>query len=142
MKIERTFSIIKPDAFSKNIVGKIISRLEDNNFVIVAFKMIWLTLKQAEYFYFEHKYKSFFNNLINFMISGPLLVQVLEGEDIISRYRKIIGNTDPANASLGTLRADFADNIMRNIVHGSDSKDSAVREISYFFSDIEIYTRN
>ncbi|AKC60682.1 nucleoside-diphosphate kinase [Blochmannia endosymbiont of Camponotus (Colobopsis) obliquus] len=138
MHQERTLSIIKPNAIVKNVVGAIISRLESHGFVIIAFKMLRLTPKQVEGFYFEHKEKLFFNNLVNFMTSERLVVQVLEGENIINRNRQVMGNTNPIHAAPGTLRADYADSLIENAIHGSDSKISAAREIAYFFNVLEI----
>lgn len=141
MSIERTFSIIKPNVVAKNVIGAIIQRFEITGLIVVGAKMLHLTREQAEGFYVEHKDKPFFENLVDFMISGPILVQVLEGEDAVRRNREIMGATNPANALAGTLRADYADGFTENAVHGSDSIESAIREISYFFSASEIYAR-
>ncbi|AKC60094.1 nucleoside-diphosphate kinase [Blochmannia endosymbiont of Polyrhachis (Hedomyrma) turneri] len=141
MAKERTMSIIKPDAICKNLIGAVINRLEISGFNIVAIKMLQLTRNQAEEFYLEHKDKFFFRSLIDFIISGPVILQVLEGEDVIRRNREIMGSTHPANALCGTIRSDYADSCVENIVHGSDSVESAIREISYFFTEEEIYTR-
>ena len=137
--MERTLSIIKPDAVSRNITGKINSMIEDAGLRIVAQKMICLSPAQAEGFYEEHRGKSFFDNLVRFMSSAPIIVQVLEGDDAISRYRKIMGATNPAVAEEGTIRKTFALSIDKNSVHGSDSPESAAREISFFFSRIDIF---
>ncbi|WP_392564639.1 nucleoside-diphosphate kinase [Orbus wheelerorum] len=140
MNIEQTLSIIKPNAVKKNIIGFIESRLEQARFNIVAIKMIHLTREQAEGFYAEHEGKAFFDRLITFMTSGPVVVQVLEAENAISRYREIMGATDLSKALAGTLRYDFADNVTENAVHGSDSVESAEREIAYFFANNEIFS--
>lgn len=138
MAIEHTLSIIKPNAIKKHLMGEIETRIIQAKFDIVALKMLQLTKIQAEGFYAEHQGKSFFDNLINFMISAPIVVQVLQAENAISRYRELMGETDPTKARTGTLRADFADNIRENSVHGSDSPESAAKEITYFFVDSEI----
>ena len=137
--MERTLSIIKPDATTRNITGKINSMIEDAGLKIVAQKMIQLSPAQAEGFYAEHKGKSFFDNLVKFMSSVPIIVQVLEADDAITRYRKIMGATNPAVAEEGTIRKTYALSIDKNSVHGSDSPKSAAREISYFFSNIDIF---
>ncbi len=137
--MERTLSIIKPDATSRNITGKINAMIEDAGLKIVAQKMIRLSPEQAEGFYAEHKGKSFFDNLVQFMSSAPIIVQVLEADDAIARYRKIMGATNPAVAEEGTIRKTFALSIDKNSVHGSDSPESAAREISFFFSRIDIF---
>ena len=137
--MERTLSIIKPDATSRNITGKINAMIEDAGLKIVAQKMIRLSPEQAEGFYAEHKGKSFFDNLVQFMSSAPIIVQVLEAGDAIARYRKIMGATNPAVAEEGTIRKTFALSIDKNSVHGSDSPESAAREISFFFSRIDIF---
>ncbi|WP_367680591.1 nucleoside-diphosphate kinase [Candidatus Fukatsuia anoeciicola] len=142
MAIERTLSIIKPDAISKNIINVIYTRLKMTKCKIIAAKMLHLTQDQAEGFYVEHKNRPFFSKLIIFMTSGPIMLQVLEGENIVQRYRNMIGATDPSQALAGTLRADFADNITANVVHGSDTIISAQREISYFFTENEIFSYN
>ncbi|QTF07529.1 nucleoside-diphosphate kinase [Brenneria izadpanahii] len=142
MTIERTFSIVKPNAVAKNAIGAIYARFESAGFKIVAAKMLHLTREQAEGFYAEHQGKPFFDGLISFMISGPIMVQVLEGENAVQRNRDIMGATNPANALAGTLRADYADSLTENAVHGSDSIESAQREIAYFFSADEICPRN
>lgn len=141
MAIERTFSIVKPDAVSKNLIGAIYNRFESAGLRIVAAKMIHMSAEQAGGFYAEHKERPFYNALVTFMTSGPVMVQVLEGEDAIRRNREIMGATNPADALAGTLRACFAESIDRNAVHGSDAPASAAREIAYFFSDDEICPR-
>ncbi|WP_395480216.1 nucleoside-diphosphate kinase [Candidatus Curculioniphilus buchneri] len=141
MTIERTLSIIKPDAVAKNIIGTIINRFENIGLTVIGAKMLRLHREQAEGFYAEHKNKSFFNDLVVFMISGPIFVQVLEGKNAVRQNRKIIGATDPMNALVGTLRADYANSVIENTVHGSDSFHSATREIAYFFTDEEYFSR-
>lgn len=138
MAIERTFSIIKPDATRRNITGKIIDRLEEAGLRVVAQKRIHMTKEQAEGFYAVHKERPFFNDLVTFMTSGPVVVQVLEGEGAIARNREVMGATNPKDAAPGTIRADFAENIEANSVHGSDSPDTAKEEIAFFFSGGEI----
>ncbi|WP_022942985.1 nucleoside-diphosphate kinase [Psychromonas hadalis] len=139
MPLQRTLSIIKPDAVAKQLIGTILARFEQAGLTPVAIKMLHLTQAQAEGFYAEHKGKEFFEPLVEFMTSGPITVQVLQGEDAITHYRKVIGKTDPAQADKGTIRADFAESMRYNAVHGSDSPASASREIAYFFTDDEIY---
>ena len=141
MAIERTLSIIKPDAVSKNIIGKIISRFEDNGLCIVAGKLIQLDDEMASGFYAEHEGRPFFEDLKKFMTSGPVFVQVLEGEGAIQKNRELMGSTNPQEADPGTIRADFANSIDANAVHGSDSKTSAAREINYFFTEEEIVSK-
>ncbi|WMC09636.1 nucleoside-diphosphate kinase [Oceanimonas pelagia] len=141
MAIERTFSIVKPDAVAKNLIGAIYGRFESAGLKIVAAKMVHLSREQAEGFYAEHSERPFFKALVDFMTSGPVMVQVLEGEDAIRRNREIMGATNPAEALAGTLRADYADSIDENAVHGSDAPASAAREIAYFFSDEELCPR-
>ena len=138
MNIERTLSIIKPDAVSKNVIGKILSRFEDNGLKIVAGKLVSLSEELASGFYAEHEGKPFFPALIEFMTSGPVFIQVLEGNNAIAKNRELMGNTNPEDAAPGTIRADFAISIDANAVHGSDSANSAEREINYFFSSEEI----
>lgn len=142
MGVERTLSIVKPDAVAKNAIGEIYSRFEKNGLKIVAAKMLQLSEAQAGGFYAEHKGKPFFDDLIGFMTSGPVCVQVLEGENAISRNRELMGATNPKEAAPGTIRADFAESIDANAVHGSDSEASAAREIAYFFSSTEICPRD
>lgn len=139
--MERTFSIIKPDAVLRNLIGKITQRFEDGGLRIVASKMKRLTLQEVEGFYAEHKGREFYEPLVNYMISAPVMIQVLEGNDAILRNREIMGATDPAKAAKGTIRADFALSVRENSVHGSDSAESAAREISYFFKPSEMCDR-
>jgi len=134
----RTFSIIKPDATKRNITGAINKIIEDNNLIIIAQKRIQLSKEKAEGFYFIHKEKPFFNDLIEYMTSGPVIVQVLQGKNAVTEYRKIMGATNPANAEEGTIRNKFALNIQENSVHGSDSEENAKKEIDYFFEESEI----
>ncbi len=141
MAIERTFSIIKPDAVAKNVIGEILTRFEKNGLRVVASKMMQLSTQQAQGFYAEHKERPFFNDLVTFMTSGPVVVQVLEGEDAVVKNRDLMGATNPKDAAAGTIRADFAETIDENAVHGSDSPESAAREIAYFFSSIELCDR-
>jgi len=141
MALERTFSIIKPDAVAKNFIGEIYSRFERAGLKIIAAKMIHLTQEMAEGFYAEHKERPFFADLIKFMTSGPVTVQVLEGENAVLRHRELLGATNPAEALAGTIRSDYAESIDENAVHGSDATNSAKREISYFFSEDEICPR-
>jgi nucleoside-diphosphate kinase len=138
MAVERTFSIIKPDATRRNLTGKINARFEEKGLRIVAQKRIWMTRAQAEQFYGVHKARPFFNDLCTFMTSGPVVVQVLEGDDAIALNREIMGATNPANAAAGTIRKDFAESIEANSVHGSDSPENAAAEIAYFFAGAEI----
>lgn len=141
MAIERTLSIIKPDAVAKNVVGEIITRFEKADLRIIAARMVHLSKEQAESFYEVHKGRPFFNDLVKFMVSGPVLVQVLEGEDAIRVNRDVMGATDPKQAAPGTIRADFASTIDENAVHGSDAAETAKREIAFFFRDEEICKR-
>ena len=141
MPNERTLSIIKPDAVGNNVIGKILQRFEDNNLKIVASKMMHLSKEKAEGFYAIHKDKPFFDKLVNFMISGPVIVQVLEGDNAISKNREIMGATNPDEAKNGTIRKDFARSIDENAVHGSDAVETANIEIKYFFDDSEICER-
>jgi nucleoside-diphosphate kinase len=133
MAIEQTFSIIKPDAVAKNVIGEIVSRFEKNGLQVVASKMLHLSREQAEGFYAVHKERPFYNDLVNFMISGPVVVQVLEGENAISKNRELMGATNPADADPGTIRADFATTVDENAVHGSDAPETAAVEIKFFF---------
>jgi nucleoside-diphosphate kinase len=141
MAIERTLSIIKPDAVSKNVIGEIYSRFEKAGLTIVAAKMLQLNDETAGGFYAEHKERPFYPDLIEFMTSGPVMVQVLEGENAVALNRELMGSTNPAEAAPGTIRADYAKSIDANAVHGSDSLKSAEREVSYFFNDQEICSR-
>ncbi len=138
MALERTFSIIKPDATQRNLTGKIVARFEDAGLRVVAQKRLQLTQAQAEGFYTVHRERPFFNDLCSFMISGPVVVQVLEGDNAIAKNREVMGATNPANADAGTIRADFAESIEANSVHGSDAPETAAVEISYFFAATEI----
>ena len=139
MTIQRTLSIIKPDATSKNIIGKIIDRFEENGLKVVAGKLIHMDKVKAAGFYAEHEGRPFFPNLVEYMTSAPVFVQVLEGDNAVLKNRELMGATNPSEADPGTIRADFAETIDANAVHGSDSTDSAAREISYFFDDNEIF---
>ena len=139
MTIQRTLSIIKPDATSKNIIGKIIDRFEENGLKVVAGKLIHMDQAKAAGFYAEHEDRPFFPNLVEYMTSAPVFVQVLEGDNAVLKNRELMGATNPSEADPGTIRADFAETIDANAVHGSDSEDSAAREISYFFYDSEIF---
>lgn len=141
MAVERTLSIIKPDAVAKNVIGKIYSRFETNGLKIVASKMMHMNEDKAGGFYAEHKERPFFGDLVEFMTSGPVIVQVLEGEGAVAKNRDLMGATNPAEAAEGTIRADFAQSIDANAVHGSDSAESAAREIAYFFAADEICPR-
>jgi len=141
MAVERTLSIIKPDAVKKNVIGQICARFEAADLKIVAARMMHLSRAEAEGFYAVHSERPFFRDLVEFMISGPVLVQVLEGEGAIARNRDLMGATDPKKADKGTIRADFADSIDANAVHGSDGVDTARTEISYFFPACEIFSR-
>ncbi len=142
MSLERTFSIIKPNAVSKNVIGEIITRFEKRGLRVAAARFTKLSKEKAEGFYIEHKERPFFNSLVNFMTSGPVLLLVLEGENAVLLNREIMGATDPAKADAGTLRKDFADSIEANAVHGSDSAKSAEREIFYFFDKSEVLPRS
>ncbi len=141
MTVERTLSIIKPDAVAKNVIGEIIARFEQAGLKIAALKLQQLTKEQAEGFYAEHKERPFFGDLVEFMTSGPVVVQVLEGEGAIAKNRDLMGATNPQEAEAGTIRADFAQSIDANAVHGSDSPESAAREISYFFDAADLCAR-
>ena len=140
--MERTFSIIKPDAVSRNLIGQITQRFEDNGLRVIASKMKRLTTEEAENFYAEHKGREFYEPLVAYMTSAPIIVQVLEGEDAIAKNRQIMGATDPAKAEAGTIRADFALSVRENSAHGSDSPESAAREIAFFFNDDELCARS
>ena len=141
MAVERTLSIIKPDAVAKNVIGKIYSRFETNGLKIAASRMIHLSRKDAEGFYAVHKDRPFFKDLVEFMISGPVMVQVLEGEGAIAKNRDLMGATDPKKAAPGTIRADLATSIEQNVAHGSDSLENAAREIAYFFAETDLCPR-
>ena len=138
MAVQRTFSIIKPDATRRNLTGKVVARLEEAGLRVVAQRRIRMTREQAEGFYAVHKARPFFSDLCTFMTSGPVVVQVLEGEDAVAKNREVMGATDPAKATPGTIRAEFAESIEANSVHGSDSPENAAIEIAYFFSQVEI----
>ena len=142
MTVERTFSMVKPDAVARNIIGEIYQRFESNGLLIVAAKMLRLTPEQAQGFYAEHEGKPFYDDLVAYMTSGPVVLQVLEGENAIALNREIMGATNPKEAELGTIRADFAESIDANAVHGSDSAESAAREVAYFFNTEEICQRD
>ena len=141
MAIERTLSIIKPDAVAKNVIGKIYQRVEDAGLKIIAARMIQLSRAEAEGFYAVHKARPFFKDLVDFMISGPVMVQALEGDNAILKNRDLMGATDPKKADKGTIRADFADSIDANAVHGSDAPETALVEIAYFFPALNVYSR-
>lgn len=142
MAIEYTLSIIKPDAVAKDIIGEIYQRFEDAEFKIIAAKMIHMTGQQAEEFYAVHKSRPFYKDLVKFMSSGPVMVQILSGENAVIRHRDLIGATNPREAAPGTIRADFADSIDENAVHGSDSLETAKQEIAFFFKETEVYPRD
>ncbi|MGR5141781.1 nucleoside-diphosphate kinase [Photobacterium sp. DNB23_23_1] len=142
MTIERTFSIVKPDAVKRNLIGAIYHRIEKAGLHVVAAKMIRMDADKAKGFYAEHEGKPFFDDLVAFMTSGPVMVQVLEGDNAVVRYRELMGKTNPEDAACGTLRADYALSLRHNSVHGADSPESAAREIAYFFADDEICARD
>lgn len=141
MTVERTFSIVKPDAVAKNVIGEIVSRFEKGGLDIVASKMLQLTPEQAQGFYAVHKERPFYNDLVDYMVSGPVVVQVLEGENAILKNRELMGATNPAEADAGTIRADFATSIEQNAVHGSDAAETAKQEIAFFFAEEELCSR-
>ena len=141
MAVERTLSIIKPDAVARNVIGRIYTRFEEAGLKIVAARMTWLSRAEAEGFYAVHRERSFFKDLVDFMISGPVVIQVLEGEDAIQKNRDLMGATDPRKAAKGTIRADFAQSIDANAVHGSDAPETAKGEVSFFFPGMNIYSR-
>ena len=141
MAIERTLSIIKPDAVAKNVVGQIYTRFENAGLKIVAARMVQLSRTEAEGFYAVHRERPFFKDLVDFMVSGPVMIQVLEGENAIAKNRELMGATDPKKAEKGTIRADFADSIDANAVHGSDAPETAKVEIAYFFPALNVYSR-
>ena len=140
MAVEKTLSIIKPDAVAKNVIGKIYSRFETNGLTVVAAKMKHLSRQEAEGFYAVHRERPFFKDLVEFMISGPVMIQVLQGEGAIAKNRDLMGATDPKKAAQGTIRADFAQSIDANAVHGSDAPETAAVEIAYFFPTMEVYS--
>jgi nucleoside-diphosphate kinase len=142
MAIERTFSIVKPDAVARDLIGRIYSRFEAAGLKIVACRMIHMSREQAEGFYAVHKERPFFNDLVTYMTSGPVVVQVLEGEDAIRRNREIMGATNPADALAGTIRSDFAESLEANSVHGSDAPETAKAEIAFFFDESEVFSRS
>ncbi len=141
MAVQRTFSIIKPDAVAKNVIGEITTRFEKAGLRVVASKMVQLSEREAGGFYAEHKARPFYGDLVSFMTSGPVIVQVLEGEDAIAKNRELMGATNPKEAAAGTIRADFAESIDENAVHGSDSEAAAAREIAFFFASTELCDR-
>ncbi|MFM9923318.1 nucleoside-diphosphate kinase [Variovorax sp. H27-G14] len=141
MAIERTLSIIKPDAVAKNVIGKIVSRFEAAGLKVVAAKLVHLSRNEAEQFYAVHSARPFFKDLVEFMISGPVFVQALEGDNAIAKNRDLMGATDPKKADAGTIRADFADSIDANAVHGSDAPETAANEIAFFFAGLNVYAR-
>jgi nucleoside-diphosphate kinase len=141
MALERTLSIVKPDGVSGNLIGEVYRRFEQAGLSIIAARMLQLSQREAEGFYAVHRERPFFRDLVRYMTSGPVLVQVLEGEGAVARNRDLMGATDPAKAAAGTIRADFATSIERNVVHGSDAPESAAREIAYFFSVTELHPR-
>ena len=141
MSIERTLSIIKPDAVAKNVIGQIVSRFEATGLKVIASRMAHLSRGEAQAFYAVHKARPFFNDLVSFMISGPVVVQVLEGENAIAKNRELMGATDPKKADPGTIRADFADSIDANAVHGSDAPETAAQEVAFFFPGMDVFSR-
>jgi nucleoside-diphosphate kinase len=141
MAVERTLSIIKPDAVAKNVIGQIYARFEQAGLKVIAAKMVHLSRREAEGFYAVHKGRPFFNDLVEFMISGPVMVQVLQGEGAVLKNRDLMGATDPKKAAQGTIRADFAQSIDANAVHGSDAAETAAVEIAYFFASTEVFSR-
>ena len=141
MAVERTLSIVKPDGVRKNVIGEVYRRFEQAGLKIVAARMMKLSQAQAEGFYAVHRERPFFKDLVSYMTSGPVIVQVLEGDDAVAKHREIMGATDPKKAAPGTIRADLAESIEQNVVHGSDSLENAAREISYFFAETELCAR-
>ncbi|MFM0325917.1 nucleoside-diphosphate kinase [Caballeronia glebae] len=141
MAIERTLSIIKPDAVAKNVIGQIYSRFESAGLKIIASRMVHLSRADAEKFYAVHAARPFFKDLVEFMISGPVVIQVLEGENAIGKHRDLMGATDPKKADKGTIRGDFADSIDANAVHGSDAAETAAQEVAFFFPQVNVYSR-
>ena len=140
MALERTLSIVKPDAVGKNVIGKIYSRFEANGLKIIAAKMLWLSAQQAGAFYAVHRERPFYAQLVEFMTSGPVMVQVLEGESAIAKNRELMGATDPQKAAPGTIRADFASSVQANSVHGSDAPETASAEIAFFFPEMNVFS--
>ena len=141
MAVERTLSIIKPDAVAKNVIGQIYARFEAAGLRVAAARMAWLSRAEAEAFYAVHRERPFFKDLVDFMVSGPVMIQVLEGEDAIQKNRDLMGATDPKKAAAGTIRADFADSIDANAVHGSDGPDTARTEVAFFFAGMDVHRR-
>jgi nucleoside-diphosphate kinase len=141
MALERTLSIVKPDGVRRNLIGEVYSRFEKAGLKIVAARMVWLSQREAEGFYAVHRERPFFKDLVAYMTSGPVVVQVLEGDSAVAKNREIMGATDPKKAAKGTIRADLAESIEANTVHGSDSADNAAKEIAYFFSDTQLFPR-
>nr|WP_297498536.1 nucleoside-diphosphate kinase [Ferrovum sp.] len=141
MSLERTLSILKPDAVAKNVIGEIYTRFEKAGLKVIAARMAWLSQREAEGFYAVHRERPFFKDLVSFMISGPVMIQVLEGENAILKHRDLVGATDPKKAAPGTIRADFAESIDANAVHGSDGAETAAVEIAYFFPAAQIHSR-
>jgi nucleoside-diphosphate kinase len=142
MAVERTLSIIKPDAVAQNVIGEILTRFEKAGLKIVAARMAWLSRAEAEGFYAVHRERPFFRSLVDFMVSGPVMIQVLEGDSAIAKNRELMGATDPAKAAAGTIRADFAKSIDANAVHGSDAPETAKVEVAYFFPALAVYSRS
>ncbi len=140
MAVDRTLSIIKPDAVAKNVIGKIYSRFESNGLKVVAAKMAWLSPQEAGAFYAVHRERPFYASLVEFMISGPVMIQVLEGENAILKHRELMGATDPQKAAPGTIRADFASSVQNNAVHGSDGPETARAEVAFFFPEMSVYS--
>src|SRR5580658_8508582 len=141
MALERTLSIVKPDGVERNLIGEVYRRYESQGLRIIAARMLRLTVEQAQLFYAVHRERPFYASLVRYMSSGPVIAQVLEGENAVARHREIMGATDPAKAAAGTIRADLATSIEQNVVHGSDAPDTAAREIAYFFSALELHGR-
>ena len=141
MAVERTLSIVKPDAVAKNVIGEIYSRFEKAGLTIAAARMVWLSRRDAEGFYAVHRERPFFRDLVDFMTTGPVMIQVLEGENAIAKNRELMGATDPKKAAAGTIRADFADSIDANAVHGSDAAETAAVEVAFFFPGMNVYSR-
>lgn len=142
MALERTLSIVKPDGVSRNLIGEVLGRFEKAGLAIIAARMLQLSQREAEGFYAVHRERPFFKDLVAYITSGPVLVQVLEGEGAVAKNRELMGATDPKKAAPGTIRADLAESIERNVVHGSDSPENAAKEIAYFFSDTELFPRS
>jgi nucleoside-diphosphate kinase len=141
MALERTLSIVKPDGVARNLIGEVYRRFESKGLKLIAARMLKLSQEQAELFYAVHRERPFYKDLVHYMTSGPVIAQVLEGEDAVARHREIMGATDPKKAALGTIRADLAESVQANVVHGSDAPDTAAQEIAFFFSTTEICPR-